>query len=219
MILALGVRNALDLRVCVSSSPASVLSMHSQNSPPKHTRETHKSANSQTHTRTQTGPSTEPPIQTTPTSNTITPKPNQNHTHTTHHTTPPHTKHTNKKPKKNTKRGQGEIEERGRKEREEKEKRGGERRRGKTQNGDKGESNPRPPPQPTRSQTFTHAPRDPQRIFCGARSSSGCLSWEANSPARFSPPSVQARERFVQATRSDARPWEKTNLPCCGWKI
>ena len=40
-----------------------------------------------------------------------------------------------------------------------------------------------------------------------------------SSPARFSPPSVQARERFVQATRRDARPWEETTLPCCGWKI
>ena len=123
MILALGVRNALS---CVCVVVARVCFVDALSELPTKTHKGNAQKRKQPNTYTDpTGPSTEPPIQTTPTSNTITPKPNQNHTHTTHHTTPPTTKHTNKKPKKTqngdkgeSRRGEGKKEERREKEEE-----------------------------------------------------------------------------------------------------
>ena len=210
------------LRVCVSSSPASVLSMHSQNSPPKHTRETHKSANSQTHTRTKTGPSTNHPSRPRPRQ---TPShPSQTKTTPTQHTTPPHHHHhqthkqkTKKKHKTGTRGNRGEAKERKRREGKKR------RRKEKGKNTKRGQGGIEPPTSST-----AHAESDVHARSLEIRNASfASEQWVPflgsqfmiSSPARFSPPSVQARERFVQATRSDARPWEKTNLPCCGWKI
>ena len=152
------------------------------------------------------------------------PKPKRKpHPHNTPHTTtPPHQTHKHKNQTKNTKRGQGGIEEMRRKEkrRGEGEKR---RRKEKAKNTKRGQGGIEPPTSST-----AHAESDVHARSLEIRNASfASEQWVPflgsqlmiSSPARFSPPSVQARERFVQATRRDARPWEETTLPCCGWKI
>ena len=224
MILALGVRNSLAPCVwCVVAASFTFCRSLSE-LPTKTTQKgnAHKSANSQTHTypdRTQHG-TTHPDHAHVKHHHTQAKR--KPHPHNTpHHNPPPpntQTQKPNQKHKTGTRGNRGDEKERKEERRREKEEEKGE--GGNTKRGQGGIEPP--------TSSTAHAESDVHARSLEIRNASfASEQWVPflgsqlmiSSPARFSPPSVQARERFIQATRRDARPWEETTLPCCGWKI